>query len=189
MITRAEKGTRVWRKPMQNGGAGIREIRILTSTSIERVSQSRYRIRCSGDLRIERRGHFHCHGSQLVVRRFVSEGLTQNLAYALVSLSSRNDMSPPRADGPTQARCSDRVSSHHSDHQVKFATMASHPKNSQVRPSSYHTLDLISCLRARDPIHANLLSHWSCRCPLRSRAAEPSSLGCRCRSKCILVHK
>ena len=128
MITRAEKGTRGWRKPMQNGGAGIREIRILTLTSIERVSQSRYRIRCSGDLRIERRGHFHCHGSQLVVRRFVSEGLTQNLAYALVSLSSRNDMSPPRADGPTQARCSDRVSSHHSDHQVKFATMASHPK-------------------------------------------------------------
>ena len=28
MITRAEKGTRGWRKPMQNGGAGIREIRI-----------------------------------------------------------------------------------------------------------------------------------------------------------------
>jgi hypothetical protein len=160
---------------MQNGSAGIREIRISTSTSIERVSRSRYRIRCSGDLRIERRGHFHCHGSQLVVRRFVSEGLTQNLAYALVSLSSRNDMSPPRADGPTQARCSDRVSSHHSDHQVKFATMASQPKINQIRPFPHITPSISSPVSQPEiSFHTpGVLSHWSCQCPLKSRAAEP----------------
>jgi hypothetical protein len=111
MITRAEKGTRGWRKPMQNGGAGIRESRISrASTSIERMSQSRvlHSMSLLVDLGIERRGYSHCHESQLVVLRFVSEVQPSTLHMHKYLHLRVNDMSPPCADGPTQARYSDR---------------------------------------------------------------------------------